>query len=52
MSAFPGPGARIYTNEAGEVVGWDYPPDPAEEAYDDLLAWDDRPMVPEDEEEE
>jgi hypothetical protein len=25
MSMFPGPGARIYYNEAGEPLGWDYP---------------------------
>lgn len=25
MSMFPGAGAQIYTNEAGEVLGWDYP---------------------------
>jgi len=29
---FPGPGARIYRNEAGEPIGWDYPPD---EDYDE-----------------
>ncbi len=22
---FPGPGAQIYYNEAGEPLGWDYP---------------------------
>lgn len=22
---FPGAGAQIYYNEAGEVIGWDYP---------------------------
>ncbi|MHB1762671.1 MAG: hypothetical protein ACYCS4_08030 [Acidimicrobiales bacterium] len=22
---FPGPGAQIYRNEAGEVLGWDFP---------------------------
>jgi hypothetical protein len=43
MSAFPGAGARIFTNDAGEVVGWDYPsdPDPADR-YDDR---DDGPEV-------
>jgi hypothetical protein len=25
--AFPGPGAQIYKNDAGEVTGWDYPSD-------------------------
>ncbi len=24
---FPGPNAQIYKNEAGEVLGWDYPSD-------------------------
>ena len=24
---FPGPGAEIYRNEAGEVLGWDFPSD-------------------------
>lgn len=23
--AFPGPGAQVYYNEAGEPLGWDYP---------------------------
>lgn len=48
MSAFPGPHAQVYTNEAGEPIGWDYPPDPAEEAYERQLEWDDRPWQPED----
>lgn len=25
--AFPGPGAQVYYNEAGEPLGWDYPSD-------------------------
>lgn len=28
MSLFPGPGANIIRNEAGEPLGWDYPPEP------------------------
>jgi hypothetical protein len=32
---FPGPGATIYRNEAGEVLGWDYPPDEGFFDYDD-----------------
>ncbi len=28
MSMFPGAGAVIEKNEAGEVVGWDYPSEP------------------------
>ena len=43
MSAFPGAGARIYTNEAGEVIGWDYPPDDDGPDFDDRDA--DRPEV-------
>lgn len=27
VSAFPGPGAHVYRNEAGEPIGWDYPSD-------------------------
>jgi hypothetical protein len=30
---FPGPGAQIYKNEAGEVLGWDYPS--YDEPYED-----------------
>lgn len=44
---FPGPGAQVYYNEAGEPLGWDYPgsyePDP-----DDF--YDDNGWIPEDEE--
>lgn len=43
---FPGPGAQIYYNEAGEVLGWDYPPDP-DNFYDDEMHYS-----PEDEETE
>lgn len=25
---FPGAGAQVYYNEAGEPLGWDYPSDP------------------------
>lgn len=35
--AFPGPGAQVYYNEAGEPIGWDYPSDPEpmdDEDYD------------------
>ncbi len=40
---FPGAGAQIYRNEAGEPVSWDYPgydegPDP-----DDFDVYDDEP---------
>jgi len=35
MSMFPGAGAVVYRNEAGEPLGWDYPsePDPSD-SYD------------------
>jgi hypothetical protein len=32
---FPGAGANIYRNEAGEVLGWDYPSEPDPYDYDD-----------------
>lgn len=35
MSAFPGPGAQIYRNEAGEPLGWDYPSEPDYNDHDD-----------------
>jgi len=45
MSMFPGAGATVYRNEAGEPTGWDYPsePDPNEWAdeYDRWEADDD-----------
>jgi hypothetical protein len=25
---FPGPGAQVFYNEAGEPIGWDYPSEP------------------------
>lgn len=33
---FPGPGAQIYRNEAGEPLGWDYPSDEPYEPDDDF----------------
>lgn len=32
---FPGPGAEIYRNEEGEVLGWDYPSDDDSHLYCD-----------------
>jgi hypothetical protein len=32
---FPGPGAQVYYNEAGEPLGWDYPNDDADSFYCD-----------------
>lgn len=49
---FPGANARVFTNEEGEVIGWDYPSSEPEERdpYDDFddLDWDED--VEEDEE--
>lgn len=42
---FPGAGASVYRNEAGEVLGWDYPdydrpePDPEETEYGRADDW-------------
>ncbi len=44
---FPGPSATVYTNEAGEILGWDYDPGPdpfpGDDPYDDAFykAWED-----------
>ena len=37
---FPGPSARIYRNDAGEPIGWDYPDydNPEPSIYDEM--WD------------
>lgn len=35
---FPGPGAQIYRNEAGEPIGWDYPSYDPPEPDDDFHA--------------
>lgn len=32
---FPGPGAQIYRNEAGEPLGWDYPGEYERDPHDD-----------------
>ncbi len=34
---FPGPSAIVYTNDAGEILGWDYegPNDDPGDPYDD-----------------
>ena len=39
MSMFPGAGAVIYRNEAGEPIGWDTPSEP--DPYDAYDEWDD-----------
>lgn len=45
MSMFPGPGAHVIYNEAGEPLGWDYPgqndpyePDDFDEDFYDVEA--------------
>lgn len=39
---FPGAGAQVYRNEAGEPLGWDYPSDDDPgDPYDDYEVWDD-----------
>jgi hypothetical protein len=43
-SAFPGAGAQVYYNEAGEPMGWDYPSSYEEEPYSD---YDDGRWAPE-----
>ncbi len=40
MSMFPGANASIIRNEAGEVLGWDYPGEPDYDPTDFLAAWD------------
>lgn len=32
---FPGPGAQIYRNEAGEPIGWDYPGEYERDRHED-----------------
>lgn len=57
---FPGAGAQIYRNEAGEPTGWDYPqydegPDPDDFDdfdYDDYDEDDDEPDGPDDDDDE
>lgn len=36
---FPGPGAQIHRNEAGEPIGWDYPEDDAMAYYCDTCGF-------------
>ncbi len=33
---FPGAGAQVYRNEAGEPLGWDYPSEPDFDPFDGL----------------
>ncbi len=44
MSMFPGPTATVYTNDAGEILGWSYESyDPADndDPYADYDRWRD-----------
>jgi hypothetical protein len=43
MMVFPGAGARVYYNDAGEPLGWDYPSDDPRDAWDE---WQDREPEP------
>lgn len=36
---FPGPGAQIIRNEAGEVIGWDYPSNDLNDLWCDLCGF-------------
>lgn len=44
---FPGPNAEIIRNEAGEPIGWDYPPDPSD-FYCDRCGFDHAGACPDD----
>lgn len=47
MSMFPGPGAVVYRNEAGEPLGWDYPSSDYDDGWQDDDRYDDRDHYPE-----
>lgn len=40
MSMFPGSSARIYRNEVGEPLGWDYSSEDPADHYDEMSALD------------
>lgn len=42
---FPGANARVYYNEDGEPLGWDYPSEPYEPDWDDLGGGPDMPVT-------
>ena len=48
---FPGPGAQITRNEAGEPLGWDYPSDEPFDSYDEDRDYYDEDGVDEDNDE-
>ncbi len=43
---FPGAGAHVYYNEAGEPLGWDYPNYDEPPDVDDYDRWADEPDEP------
>lgn len=45
---FPGPGAQIIRNEAGEPLGWDYPSDDANAFYCDTCGFSHAGPCPDD----
>lgn len=49
MSMFPGPGATIIRNDAGEPLGWDSPSydEPDYDPFDGLDPWGDEDDEPE-----
>lgn len=47
---FPGAGAQVYRNEAGEPIGWDYPADDSSAFYCDWCGFTHAGECPEDDE--
>ena len=45
---FPGAGASVYYNEAGEPLGWDYPVDDADSFYCDICGFNHAGGCPDD----
>lgn len=50
--AFPGAGAHVYRNEAGEPIGWDYPADDAMAYYCDLCGFSHAGPCPDDDDDD
>lgn len=49
---FPGAGAQVYHNEAGEPTGWDYPADDADSFYCDMCGFNHQGGCPDDTEDD
>jgi len=49
---FPGPGAEVYYNDAGEPIGWDYPDYERPYDPDEYLDYDDPRLFDDDEDED